>query len=483
MKPKQTPLAVAPSVTRREFFKKSGLGLALVGGVGAVPRVMAGAAPAGTATGRARNIIFLVSDGMSAGTFSTADQFLLWKEDRHSHWGDLYQRGEGRIGIMDTSSRNNRVTDSAAASSAWGCGQRVNNGRINMSGDDVSFKPILAVARDAGKATGLVTTATVTHATPAGFAANVAARNDERTIMEQYLERDYDLLLGGGLSFVEETEDKPSLYPEIKAGGYELVRNRDELLAAKRKDPRLIGLFAKGHLPYEVDRLHSEEELHNSVPSIAEMTEIALRRLSANAHGFILQIEAARVDHAAHINDIGGLLFDQLAFDNAVGVALKFARERDDTLVIVTTDHGNASPGLSSGGNLGETNFRKMDALRGSFPMLQKRLKKEQTAEEVQKHVATILGTDISEAHANFIVRHQRSEFEPPYSRMGGLTATIGQVMANYHDFGWIGNAHTAEYVYLNAFGPGSEHLRPFTQNYELFDLMVRTAGMERWVD
>ncbi|MCC5846099.1 MAG: alkaline phosphatase [Verrucomicrobia bacterium] len=419
---------------------------------------------------------------MSAGAFSLADQFKLWKEERHTHWGMLYQQGRGRFGIMDTASRNNRVTDSAAASSAWGCGHRVDNGRINMGPNGEAYKPILAVARDAGKATGLVTTATVTHATPAGFAANVDARGDQRTIMEQYLERDYDLLMGGGFRFVRERGGNPSLVPKIEAGGYEYVRTRKELLESERKDPRLIGLFSGPHLPFEVDRLHGDGNLHETVPSLAEMSEVALRRLSSNPNGFLLQIEGARVDHAAHRNDTGGLLFDQLAFDDAVGVALKFAEERDDTLVIVTTDHGNASPGMSNGVELGNPNFLAMDRIRGSFDALTRRLDKEQSAAEVVRHIDTVFGTEISEEHAEHIVRHMRGEFEPAYSRHSPLTATLAKVMANYHDFGWIGNQHTAEYVYLNAIGPGSERVKPFTKNYEMFGLMVAAAGMERWV-
>ncbi|TVP81589.1 MAG: alkaline phosphatase [Puniceicoccaceae bacterium] len=481
-----TPKQNIQSVSRRNFLKASGLGLALVGSAGLAPfsklGAVSGANAGAFARGKAKNIIFLVSDGMSAGTFSTADQYMFWKEGRHTHWGELFRSGRGRFSMMETSSRNSLVTDSGAGSSAWGCGHRVNNGRINMDASDNPLKPILAIARDAGKATGLVTTATISHATPAGFAANMMSRNDEREILEQYLERDYDLLLGGGHSFIEGNDQRPSLHPKIETGGYEFIRDRASLLASERSDPRLIGLFSDGHIPFEVDRVHSSENLHESVPSLAEMTEVALRRLSSNPNGFLVQIEGARVDHAAHLNDLGGLLFDQLAFDDAVGVALKFIAERDDTLLIVTTDHGNASPGMSSGQNLGGRNLRRMSGIRGSYHTLRDRLDPNQSVSEVQKHVADVLGQEIRDEHAEYILRHRNSDYEPPYERMRWVAATVGQIMANYHDFGWIGNAHTAEYVYLTALGPGSESVQPFTKNTDLFDLMVRSAGMEAWL-
>ncbi len=135
---------------------------------------------------------------MSAGTFALGDQFKLRKKERHTHWGELYQKGLGRYGIMDTASLDNRVTDSAAASSAWGGGHRVKRLSVNVGPNGETYKPILAVARDAGKATGIVTTTTVTHATPAGFGANLERRGQQRGAMEQYLDRNYDLLLGGG---------------------------------------------------------------------------------------------------------------------------------------------------------------------------------------------------------------------------------------------------------------------------------------------
>jgi len=471
------------NVSRRNFIKTGGgLGLAAVSGVGLSPLAKGNQPTGRVAGGRARNSIFLVSDGMSAGTFALADQFLQWKEDRPSHWSEIIRQGRGRFGMMETASNNSIVTDSAAASSAWGCGQRVNNGRVNMAGEDRPLKPILSIARDAGKATGLVTTATVSHATPAGFAANVMHRGEERQILEQYLEREVDLLLGGGRDFFEAHEDHPSLFPKIDKGGYEFVEDRSGLLASEGRDPRLIGIFAGGHLPYEVDRLHSPDHLKEQVPSLAEMTGAALRRLDTHANGFVVQIEAARVDMAAHLNDTGGLLFDQLAFDDAVKVALEFAENRDDTLVIVTTDHGNASPGMSRGNNQGRRFFERMDGIRGSFHPLRDRLDRKQSVDVVRNHFEAVLGLKISGEHAEWVLQRMRGEYRLPYDRLPWLSNMIGQIMANYYEFNWVSNAHTAEHVYLSALGPGSEFVQPFTKNTDLFDLMVKAAGMEPWV-
>src|SRR4029434_4694557 len=111
-------------------------------------------------------------------------------------------------------------------------------------------------------------------------------------------------------------------------------------------DARVLGLFWSDHLPYTIDR-NREPAMQSRVPTLAEMTSSALQNLSHSPDGFLLQVEGGRVDHAAHDNDAASMLHDQLAFDDAIGVALEFAKEHGDTLVIITTDHGTGNPGLS----------------------------------------------------------------------------------------------------------------------------------------
>lgn len=164
-------------MNRRTFLKAGGAATALAAGGGwPLANAAAGEVATARASAKPRNIIFLVSDGMSSGTLSIADQYLRWRDGRPSHWIRLYEEGKVSRGLMDTASRNNIVTDSAAASSAWGCGLRVNNDTVNMGPNGEAYEPILVTAKQHGKATGLVTTATVTHATPAGFAANIRNR-------------------------------------------------------------------------------------------------------------------------------------------------------------------------------------------------------------------------------------------------------------------------------------------------------------------
>src|SRR5690606_29238319 len=111
-------------------------------------------------------------------------------------------------------------------------------------------------------------------------------------------------------------------------------------------------------LPYALDREH-DETLKKKTPSLAEMVGTAIRHLQKHRNGFVLQVEGGKVDSGAHANDVGGLLYDQLAFEEALAAALAFAESDGNTLVIVTTDHGNANPGLFSGSKATE-NFDRI---------------------------------------------------------------------------------------------------------------------------
>lgn len=471
---------VSLSMNRRRFLKTGALSTLAMGSGMAVSSANAAGQRPVNGLGRARNVIVLVSDGMSSGTLALADQYTQWKTGEHCHWIREYNRNRGQRGLMEMSSANSIATDSAAASSSWGCGQRILNGRVNMDADGNPIEPILAIARRSGKATGLVTTATITHATPAGFAANVMSRGDEATIAEQYLQRDFHVLLGGGNRFFDQTEreDGRDLYAGFANNGHAVVRNSRELMALNDNQEKILGIFANGHLPYEVNRLHNES-LKQEVPSLAEMTQKALAVLNRNPNGFIVQIEAARVDHAAHGNDTAGLLFDQLAFDNAIEVALTFKESNPDTLVIITTDHGNANPGLSSGGaaNGGAGSFEILSKCKGTYDRLG--LEQGMDRRQILAAFERVMQLEISDRDADIIKARLDDYLEVPYSRMAGLFAVIGQVMANYTDIGWVGNAHTSDLVELYATGPGSDQVKPFILNTDLFKVMTGALGLD----
>ncbi len=472
------------SFNRRDFLKTGALSGMMLGS-GALLKGCA--SENGKArSGDAKNIIFLVSDGMSIGTLTAADHMLRRNYGRTSNWISLYEQNRAARGLMDMASANSIVTGSAAASSAWGSGQRIVNGRVNMTEEEQSLKPILKIFRDAGKATGLATTTTITHATPAGFSANVMARGDEATIATQYLERGYDVLLGGGNRFfdVAQREDNRDLYSEFAQNGYKVVRKKNDLMQFSG-DEKLLGIFFDGHVPYTLDHMNTEE-YSRDIPTLAEMTESAINRLLKNPDGFILQVEGGRVDHAAHGNDAAGLIYDQIAFDDAIGKALAFAENRDDTLIIITTDHGNANPGLSgvgSGYNESEPRFDRLAEFRHTNNWFLPQLDENSSISRIRELVEYATKIEIRRDEAEILRKAYAGDYENLHRMMSRPWPVMGQILANYLAFNWIGTSHTSDYVELAVLGPGSDRIGPITRNTDLFYLMVEMAGVEAYTE
>ena len=461
--------------TRRDFLKTGALstfllgsGIALAGGCSAIQN-----------RGKTRNVIVMVSDGMSAGTLQMADTYLRRQHGRPSNWIRLLEENVLKHGLMDMASANRIVTDSGAASSSWGGGHRVNNGSLNVGPDGTHHKPLLPIFRDSGKRTGLVTTTEITHATPAGFTVNIEDRGDGEKIAEQYLERKVDILLGGGNRHfdAERRSDERNLYADFQGEGYFVARNKDELLPGAQES-HILGVFTNGHLPYTLDHLHSDELLAN-VPTLAEMTDLAINNLSQSSNGFILQVEGGRVDHAAHGNDVGGLIHDQIAFDDAVGVAMEFAANRDDTLVIVTTDHGNANPGHSSSP---DENFDSIAKFRQTGSWIRRGLNGDSSFSEIRERVEYATGYEFSREEAEIFRQAARGEYRAAHRRMSSASAVLGQLIANYCDVSWVSGTHTADYVDLSSFGPGSEALNGFVRNTQLFDVITEAAEVTEFI-
>lgn len=434
--------------------------------------------------GEAKNIIFMVSDGMSSGTLNMADLLNFQQNGRRSHWINLYASGRNVYrGLMDMASLNSPVTDSAAASSSWGSGYRVYNGAINTGPNREQYQPINQIFKDAGRKTGLVTTARITHATPAGFSVNMANRNDEDQIAEQYLQREYDILLGGGARHFEAgtRHDSRDLIEEFSDKKYTIVRNKRQLLEAPIGD-RLLGLFGNCHLPYTIDRKTIDSHQRN-IPSLADMTARALQLLE-NEHGFILQVEGGRIDHGAHDNDAPAMIYEQLAFDSAVEEVLNFVDQRDDTLLIITTDHGNGNPSLNGAGpQYGDTNCRldQLQHFRHSNTWILSELDARSSISQIRAsiHYATELEISINEAE--LLHEALNNNLCTPYAIQNSPADVLGAIMANYISINFTSGNHTGEYVELAALGPGTRNLNHFTHNTMLFYLMIYAAGIEKY--
>jgi alkaline phosphatase len=467
---------------RRDFFK--GGSAALLGAAILSPgSVIAAVADAEAKKGKvAKNIIFLVSDGMSIGTLTMASLLMQRKEGKQSKWLSLYEQNKVSRAVMDTASLNSLVTDSAAASSSWGGGIRVNNGALNTNPDGSENTPIWKKFKATGKAAGCVTTVPITHATPAGFLISSKQRNDQPGIALKYLNEKYDVLLGGGTEFFSATkrEDKADVYGQFKKAGYQVVQNRADLLnQTSAANTPLLGVFHEDGLPYSLDRA-TDASIQTAIPTLAEMTSTAIKRLSKHKEGFVLQVEAGKVDWAAHANDIGGLLYDQIAFDDALAVAMEFAESNKDTLVIVTTDHGNANPGLFSGSKA-NSNFDRIQKFKHTNEWILSGVNKNTSVNSLIEKIEEANGYAIDKAEAAMLLKHYEMLDEKGIYNPRNLPFKhLAEIQGRYTSVGWGSMDHSADYVELAMFGPGSELLKPFVKNTDLHQLMLKACGVSK---
>ena len=469
-----------------------------------------------------RRIIHIVSDGMSAGTLTCADDLSQMLRGRGLTWLALHNHPAARLGWMNTRSLNSLVTDSSAAASTWGSGVRIINGMVNQAGDGTPLKTLFELLGETGWQRGLVTTTEITHATPAGFVACVKNRDMATTIAKQYLERKVEVLLGGGQKFFDPAHrlDGRDLRADYAAAGYVVMDEKGQLEKAPTGQ-RWLGLFSRSHLPYTLD-YSGDAKLQAKVPTLAAMTAAALRRLEG-ASKFILQVEGGRVDHACHNNDAPAALHDQIALDEAIDVCVAFQKREPDTLIVMTTDHGNGNLGLNgTGDSYGQSTwkFRNLKGVKSSFvkmlrPLQRKpepekeemekdeeadkarekakssaekerdriRKKKEEenvaTPTEIIEIVAEGTGYKMPYRKAELLRLHLANTGESLYDMRKTDVCALGDVLANHLSIAFTGNAHTGDHVPVLALGPGAEHFAGYIQNTDIFGHYLGFAGVD----
>ncbi len=465
---------------KRRDFINAGLLTTLTGAFAAPTLLTSCKQDSKTSQGKAKNIIFFVSDGMSIGTPTMADLLLQRKEGRGSTWKDLYRDNRAKLALMDTASANSMVTDSAAAASSWGGGVRVNNGSLNVGANGEKYKPILQKFKDAGKSTGCVTTVPITHATPAGFTVNVEKRGWQDQIASKYLELRYDVMMGGGMEYFngKAREDKKNILGDFKQQGFNVVHTKSEMELVPAGKPTL-GVFSESGLPYALD--HANDKELEKIPTLAEMTSKAIELMQGNKNGFVLQVEGGKVDWAAHANDVGGLIYDQIAFDQALAVAINFAEGRDDTLVVITTDHGNANPGLISGN--ADKNFDSIQNFRHTNEWILKGIKYSDSPASVIERINYAQGITVTEDEAKTILSAYSSpENGGLYNKTKLPFEQFAEILEKYTSVYWASMSHSADFVELAMFGVETEGLKPLVKNYELHNYMLKAAGVNELV-
>jgi alkaline phosphatase len=241
-------------------------------------------------------------------------------------------------GLTITYSADNYITDSGAAGTAIATGTKTKNGAIGMDAQGNPVKSILEIAEEHGLATGLVSTSSVTHATPASFIAHQTGRGSYEDIAADFLKTDIDVFIGGGIDHFSKRKDKINLFDSLRFKGYEVDTTLSSILQSRSL--KIAGLTAPIHNPY---RLRGRGNM------LPEASGKAIEILRQNKKGFFLMVEGSQIDWAGHANTADTLIDETLDFDKAVGVALDFAKADGHTLVIITADHETGGVTITGG--------------------------------------------------------------------------------------------------------------------------------------
>lgn len=426
--------------------------------------------------GQAKNIILMIGDGMGPSQVQIAWLFATRHLGKDLVMIDIMNKGQTAYMVNDTA--DSTVTESAAAAVQMATGVKVLARSIGIGPDGKILKTILETAREKGKATGLVTTSGITDATPAAFVAHVERRSEEERIAEQLVSSNVNILFGGRKGFfLPEAEkgrrkDPRNLIREAEQNGYEFVSTAEEMKQAQGE--KILGLFNQGNMLFEIDRKGSQE------PSLTEMTSKALNVLSRNKNGFFLMVEAGRIDHAAHMNDIGALLWDTLAFDEAIRVAYEFQKAHSDTLLIITADHETGGlvvlPFSSTGREYEGINLEAISKIKGSSERRNKEMGEDPSLEKIREIMKKYYDIDLSEEQVKVIQENPLKQLDPRHFYYG-RNGTIAFVLRLYHRIGWATDSHSATPLFLWGVGPGSEKLRGWKHNTEVFKIMKEAYG------
>ncbi|MBS3771368.1 MAG: alkaline phosphatase [Bacteroidales bacterium] len=276
-----------------------------------------------------KNIVLMIGDGMGVSQIyagmTVSKEPLVFEQFQN-------------IGFQKTYSKSDYTTDSGASGTALATGEKTDNGHISVTPSGEDLTTILELAEQNGLATGLASTSSILHATPASFIAHNKDRNNYEDLAADFLETDIDVFIGGGRESFADREDGKDLIQALKHKDYQVLFDIDEIKEVEQG--KLAGFTAEGHNP-------RYSEGRGDMLPIA--TQTALNILDNNTEGFFLMVEGSQIDWGGHDNNTDYIVEELLDFNRACEVAMDFARENPNTLVIVTTDHETGGMGLNGG--------------------------------------------------------------------------------------------------------------------------------------
>ncbi|PNR95877.1 alkaline phosphatase [Petrotoga olearia] len=396
--------------------------------------------------GDVKNVIFLIGDGMGPNEMLLSS----YLEGR-----ELYMMQMPYSGYAITYSADSNVTDSAAAGTALASGYKTDNGFIGMLPEGEVVPTIAEVLAEQGYKTGVIATSRITHATPAAYYGHTNDRDAEQVLAEQLVNSNLTVVLGGGWRYFDPTQraDRKDLISVAKENGFDYITTKQELWAYSGE--KVLGLFSSSHMNSVTERTPAE-------PLLPEMTAKAIEILSKDDAPFFLMVEGSQIDWEGHDNDVFGVWKEMVEFDEAVKVALDFAKENPDTLVVVTADHETGGLGLSTGGYTMD-----LEMVRKYQKTTDWVIANSKNMEELKSNVKEYYGFELSEEEVAYL------------EAAGNKIEALSEITSARASIGWTTHDHTGALVPVFAFGPGAERFVGIMDNTDLPRKIASLLGVE----
>lgn len=434
-----------------------------------------------------KNVILMIPDGTSIGVVSAAR----WYQIYNKLGGDNLNIDPYMCGTVKTFSSNAPIGDSAPTTSCYmtGMPQQTGNVAIYPPADpendliyvdpSKAYQPLTTILEAAkielNKATGMVVTVEFPHATPADCSSHHYNRGKYQYLAPQIAYNNLDVVFGGGNNIL--TED---IKQHFKNNGTTLIQDDVKAFRSFNGTEKVWALFGERELPYDLDRDN------NVTPSLSEMTQKAIDRLSQDENGFFLMVEGSKIDWTAHGNDAVGCITEYLAFDKAVGAAIEFAKKNGETAVIILPDHGN------SGFTIGRRDLKKYD--RASVDKLFANVSKyKKTAEGLEKillkeqpeNFKSVFKqyTDIDLTDEELASLLQSKNYkEGDYMKKSdspNMGHSIVEIMNSRTYFGFTTGGHTGEEVFLAAYHPQGDVPLGMNTNVQINNYLFDVVGLK----
>ena len=442
-------------------------------------------------------VFMFIGDGMSSPQVNSAQVFNGCNESGLIDLKELTFTQFPVVGIQYTQDATSFAPDSASTATSLSSGFKTHSGVIGMGIDKTTKGTTIAeMLRDKGWKIGIVSTVTINHATPAAYYAHVASRNDYYEIGLQMAASDFDYFGGGSVNQAD-NGDK-SIYEVLEDNGYLVTNDRDTILSLNSDSGKVYAyspvLQDDGAMMYALDAEDDQLQLKDFVRKGIDVLE--------NETGFFMMVESGKIDWAGHANDALANIYDTLAFDEAIQVAVEFAKQHpEETLIVVTGDHetGGMTIGYAATGY--DTAFDILRNQKCSFVAFDEMVAERTAAGDFSFDVLM----DMVEENFGLVAPGERAEVEAlvmndyEYARLqkayddamsgnvdgyeesllyGGynpISVTLTHIINNKAGIGWTSYFHTGLPVPVYAYGEGAE---AFIGSYDNTQVALRLMDL-----